>query len=362
LICIAGLIGEIIVGQIVAGIAGVLINKTKQTPIIRIQALPDLVTCRERIGNRTTNRRVPCPEGTEFKNRQERFWDIVRAKSISSQPITVDGGPFGRTVIVGFHRRGAQVPNPFNIPIRSEESWSALKRIVELFKGSRRTLEPEDLRLLDERARRDIAFAVRTIGRGRNIGIRDRTLIEQIADMFATGGEPKKAAEEIQPAVVGVDPEDQALTDALEPKEEQQEGADMAILGGLSAFASGLGSFAASVGTALAPALAQTAVTLGTQALTRTGAFSPTPRRATAAPAAGPISTGQNGTFQRRALEARLVSQHGQRNLQVSPSVGQGGHACSCTTGQPLAHQRIGGMIAFQPRTTPRPTIPLGCR
>jgi len=360
MICIAALIGEIIVGQIVAGIAGVLINKTRQQSIIQIQDLPEKITCREVIGSRSTGRRIPCPEGIEFDNRQKRFWDTVRSKSFSGQPIHMDGGPFGRTIIVGFQRRGNQ-ESIFGIPQRSEESWLALKRIWELFKGSRKTLEPEDLKAIDPRARRDIAFAVRTIGRGRNIGIRDRKLIEQIADMFATGGEPI-TPETIKPDLPPVDLTDQGLIDALEPPTPQrEEGDDMALTGALAAFGSGLASFGTSFATALAPALATTAVNLGVQALSRTGAFTPTPRRATAAPAAGPISTGQNATFQRRALESSLVA--GPGRLGVGPVAGAAApSACSCRPGQALTSQRVGGMIAFQPRTLPRHTIPLGCR
>lgn len=370
MICIAALIGDIIVGQIVAGIAGVLINKTKQIPIIRIQPLPDLITCRELIGNRTTNRRVPCPEGIEFEGRQKRFWDQVRTKSRSPSPLTFDAGPFGRTVIVGFDRRGKQQA-AFGIGLRTPESWGALKRIWELFKGSRKDLDTEDLKLLDPRARRDISHAVRTIGRGRNIGIRDRKLIEQIADMFATGGValPADPPVTVDPPVA--DLTDQGLIEALEPKEEQVAhiqqpttgGTDgMAIGSFLSAFGTGLASFGTGVATALAPALATTAVQLGVQALTRTGAFTPTPRRATAQPAAvGPVAVGQNATFERRALEASFVNAPG--TIPVGPSPGRAApSACGCRPSPALTSRRVGGMIAFQPVTRARQTIALGCR
>lgn len=355
MICIAGIIGEIIVGQIVSGIVGVLINKTKQIPIIAIEELPELITCRELIGNRTTNRRVPCPEGIEFEGRRKRFWARVKAAAAGGAPIQIDGGPFGRTVIVGFQRRRNQTA-AFGIPLRTDESWNALVRIWELFKGSRRTFEPDDLRLLDERARRDIAFAVSTIGRGRNIGIRDVKLIAQIAEMFATGGEspPQLEAAAAAPAAPVADLTDQSLIDALEPPTPVREEGDAMALG----FFSGLASFGTSVATALAPAIATTAVQLGVQALSRTGAFAPTPARPTAA--AAPVSTGQAATFERRALEATFS--RGGPQIPVAP-VFSGAAQCSCPPGaQPLVSQRVGGMIAFAPLINTRPSIPLGCR
>jgi len=358
MICIAALIGEIIVGQIVSGIVGVLINKTKQQPIIRIETLPDKITCRELIGNRTTNRRVPCPEGIEFEGRRKRFWERVKAESLSGGPIEMDGGPFGRTIIVGF-QRGRSQESAFGIPLRTPGGWGALKRIWELFKGSRRDLDTEDLKLLDPRARRDIAFALRTIGRGRNIGIRDVELIEQIALMFATGGEPRST--DPQPARTSpvADLTDQSLIDALEPPTPQKEEGDDMALG----FLGGLASFGTSVATALAPAIATTAVNLGVQALTRTGAFTPTPFRPTAAAPAtvGPVSVGQEATFQRRALEASFVSAPGR--LAVSPLQGRGqAGGCGCRPSPALQSNRIGGMAAFSPITNPRRAIPLGCR
>jgi len=355
MILIAGIIGEIIVGQIVSGIVGVLINKTKQIPIIAIEELPELITCREIIGNRSTNRRVPCPEGIEFEGRRKRFWDRVRAASLGGVPIQIDGGPFGRTVIVGFQRRRNQTA-AFGIPLRTDESWGALKRIWELFKGSRRTLEPEDLRLLDERARRDIAFAVSTIGRGRNIGIRDVKLIAQIAEMFATGGETQPQPPEplSRPDTPLADLTDQSLIDALEPPTPVREEGDAMALG----FFSGLASFGTSVATALAPAIATTAVQLGVQALSRTGAFAPTAARPTAGPA--PVSPGQNATFERRALEATFSG--GRAQIPVAP-VSSGAARCACPPGhQPLVSQRVGGMVAFAPIHEARPSIPLGCR